>query len=70
MTLFGKGTSDPLAGWLCCPACRTYCRPVMYLAGAMCIFDCATCSLRYFVGLGEHPALSTAPLPATKEAAA
>ena len=70
MTLFGKNTNDPLAGWLCCPACLTYCRPVMYLASEMAIFDCHGCALRYFVGLGAAPELTTAPLPAAKEAAA
>ena len=70
MTLFGKSTDDPLAGWLCCPACLTYCRPVMYLGGELAIFDCRACALRYFVGLGADPAMTTAPLAAEKEAAA
>ena len=63
--MFGKGHGDPLAAWLVCPACRFYCSPTMYLAGEMAIFDCVKphgCGTRYFVGLGERPTLTAAPL--------
>lgn len=52
---------------ICCPACALNCSCTGYLPGALAIFHCPNCDLRYFVGLGPSPMLrveSTAPATA------